>query len=106
MNKKLNYMAIIPIYGSVILLFWLFIKALKNQINKKKFHIYLICSGIIGFLSILIIILFLNLINSLVDINDFINGYGLLVAFIVGGYILNLYTFTLINKKWTSLEEI
>ncbi len=33
MNKKLNYMAIIPIYGSVILLFWLFIKALKNQIN-------------------------------------------------------------------------
>ncbi len=106
MNKKMNFLAVLPLYGAIILLFWLYIKAIKKQINKKKFHVYFICSGIIGFLSILIIILFLSLINSLVNINDFINGYGLLVAFILGGYIFNLYTFTLINKKWNSLEEL
>lgn len=103
MNKKLNYLAIVPIYGSVILLFWLFIKSIKNEINKKRFHAYFASCGIIGFLSILISILCLNFINSLIDISLFINNYGLITAFIVGGYLLNLYTFTLINKQWDDL---
>ena len=37
MNKKMNYLAIIPIFGTIILLFWLFIKMVKQEINKKKF---------------------------------------------------------------------
>ena len=106
MNKKINYLAIIPIYGTIILLLWLFIKMTKQEINKKKFHAYFISSALFGFLSVLIMILFLNFINSLVDITDFINNYGMLVAFIVGGYLMNIFTFTLINKKWNGLKLI
>lgn len=105
MNKKINYLAIIPIFGTVILFFWLFIKMAKQKINKKKFNAYFISSALFGFLSILITILFLNFINSLVDISNFINSYGILVAFIVGGYLMKLFTFTLINKKWNDLEK-
>lgn len=36
MNKKLNYLAVIPVFGTVILLFWLFIKLIKNEIAKKS----------------------------------------------------------------------
>lgn len=105
MNKKINYLAIIPIFGTVILFLWLSIKMAKQKINKKKFNAYFISSALFGFLSILITILFLNFINSLVDISNFINSYGILVAFIVGGYLMNLFTFTLINKKWNDLEK-
>lgn len=105
MNKKINYLAIIPIFGTVILFLWLFIKMAKQKINKKKFNAYFISSALFGFLSILITILLLNFINSLVDISNFINSYGILVAFIVGGYLMNLFTFTLINKKWNDLEK-
>ena len=105
MNKKMNYLAIIPIYGTVILLFWLFIKMARGNINKKKFHAYFISSALFGFLSILVAILLLNFINSLIDISSFIDSYGILIAFIVGGYLMNLFTFTLINKKWNDLEK-
>ena len=105
MNKKMNYLAIIPIYGTVILLFWLFIKMAREKINKKKFHAYFISSVLFGFLSVLISILFLNFINSFVDITNFINSYGILVVFIIDGYLMNLFTFTLINKRWSDLEK-
>ena len=106
MNKKINYLAIIPIFGTVILLLWLFIKMAREEINKKKFHAYFISSALFGFLSILVAILLLNFINSLTDIASFINSYGIFIAFIVGGYLLNLFTFTLINKKWNDLEKL
>ena len=64
MNKKINCLAIIPIFGTVILFFWLFIKMTKQKINKNKFNAYFISSALFGFLSILITILFLNFINS------------------------------------------
>ncbi len=105
MNKKINYFAILPIFGSVILFFWLFIKMIKQEINKKRFHAYFISSALFVFLSILIVILFLNFINSLVDITNFINSYGIIIAYVVGGYLMNLFTFTLINKKWDDLEK-
>lgn len=78
---------------------------IKQEINKKRFHAYFISSALFGFLSILIVILFLNFINSLVDITNFINSYGIIIAYVVGGYLMNLFTFTLINKKWDDLEK-
>ena len=106
MNKKMNYLAIIPIFGTIILLFYLFIKMIKKEINKKKFHAYFISSALIGFLSILISNLFLNFINLFINISNFIDGYGIIIAFIVGGYLMNLFTFTLINKKWDDLGKL
>ena len=105
MNKKLKFLAIIPLFGTIILWFWLFVKLLKQVINKKKFNAYFASSALFGFLSILIILLFLKFINSLVNIDIFIDNYGIVFAFIVGGYLMNLYTFTLIYKKWDELEK-
>lgn len=101
----MNYLVILPIFGTVILWLWLFIKMVREKINKKKFHAYFISSALFGFLSILIIILFLNFINSLVDGTNFVNSYGIVIAFIIGGYLMNLFTFALINKKWNVLEK-
>lgn len=104
MNKKMNSLSIIPIFGTVILFLWLFIKMANREINKNKFHAYFISSALFGFLSILISILFIYFINSFVDAT-FINSYGILIAFLVGGYLMNLFTFTLINKRWNDLEK-
>ena len=73
----------------------------KQEINKKKFHAYFISSALFGFLSILITILFFNFINSLTDITNFINSYGILVAFLVGGYLMNLFTLLWLIKNGT-----
>ena len=63
MNKKINLLIIIPIYGAIILMIWLFIKMIKEEINKKNFYSIFISSALFGFLSILVIILFLKFIN-------------------------------------------
>lgn len=103
----MNYLAIIPIYGAVILLFWLFIKMARGEIDKKRFHEYFISSALVGFLSILISILFLNFINSLIDITNFINSYGILIASIAGGYLMNFFTITATEKAnaWSYINR-
>lgn len=105
MNKKINLLIIIPIYGTIILMIWLFIKMIKEEINKKIFYAIFISSALFGFLSILITILFLNIINSLTNITYFIDNYGMLFSFIIGGYLMNLFTFILINRKWNDLKK-
>ena len=37
MNKKLKYLSIIPLYGTILLLVYLFVLCLKEKISKKKF---------------------------------------------------------------------
>ncbi len=105
MNKKMNCLAVLPIFGSVSLLLWLFVKMVKQEVNPYKFHAYFISSALFGFVSILATVLFLDFINSLIIVSDFIRNYGLFAAFIIGGYIMNFFTFTLINKKWNDLEQ-
>lgn len=105
MNKKINLLIIIPIYGTIILMIWLFVKMIKEEINKKIFYAIFISNVLFGFLSILITILFLNIINSLTNITYFIDNYGMLFSFIMGGYLMNLFTFILINRKWNDLKK-
>lgn len=105
MNKKINLLIIILIYGTIILMIWLFIRMIKEEINKKIFYAIFISSALFGFLSILITILFLNIINSLTNITYFIDNYGMLFSFIIGGYLMNLFTFILINRKWNDLKK-
>ena len=105
MNKKINLLIIIPIYGAIILMIWLFIKMIKEEINKKNFYVIFISSALFGFLSILVIILFLKFINFLINITYFIDNYGMLFSFIIGGYLMNLFTFILINRKWNDLKK-
>lgn len=99
MNKKMNYLAIIPIYGSIILIFWLFIKMIKREIDMKQLSAYLASTAIVGFLSILVSVLFFKFIGSIFAGITFINNYGLILGFVLGGYLMNLFTFVMINKK-------
>ena len=79
---------------------------MKKQINKKWFSAFFISCGLFGFLSILILILFMNFLNSISDISNFISSYGMLVVFIVAGYLLNLYSFYIFNKYEYKFYEI
>ena len=99
MNKKMNYLAVIPIYGSVILLLWLFIKTIKREIDMKQLSAYLASSALVGFLSILVSVLFFKFVGSILANSTFINNYGLILGFVLGGYFMNLFTFTMLNKK-------
>ena len=100
MNKKVNYFAAIPIYGSVLLMLLLFIKTAKREIELKEFLACFISSGLMGFFSILISVLLFGFINELLDKNTFINDYGLVFGFILGGYLMNLFTFKMVNKRF------
>lgn len=104
MNKKLNYLAVIPVFGTVILLFWLFIKLIKNEIAKKKYYAYFICCGLVGGLSVALITFFLYFINLHFDILSFIESYGMILVYIISGYIMNFYSFTFINLKWDDIH--
>lgn len=106
MNKKINYVFLIPIYGTVILLLYMFIKMVKKQINKKWFHAFFISCGLFGFLSIIIVMLFMYFINCFINISNFIDSYGMLLNFIVSGYLLNLFTFYVFNKYEYKFYEI
>ena len=101
----MNYFAVIPIWGAIILLVWLFVKALKQEINRKRFNTCLMSSALVGFISIMVVVLLLKLIDTAVDISDFTSRYGVIVSFVAGGYLMNLFTFLLINKKWDRLQS-
>ncbi len=105
MNKKINYLVLIPSWGTVIILIFLFIKSIRKEINKKKFNALFFRCGILSLLSKLVVILLLLFINSLIDITRFIDNYGILVEFVIGGYLMNIFTFTLINKKWNDIKN-
>ena len=99
MDKKLNCLAAIPVFGSVILLFWLFIQTIKQEFDIKRFCAYFAGCAFAGFLSMLVSVLFFKFINSLMGQTGFVNDYGLVLAFIMGGYLMNFFTFTLFNKQ-------
>lgn len=105
MNKKINYLAIFPVFGTCIVLFILFIKMMRQEITKKKFYMYMFSCGLFGFLSILITILMLKFINDLTNHETFINTYGILIGYIIGGYIMNLFTFILVNKHYEEIKK-
>ena len=101
MKNKINYLALIPIWGTIILFFWLFLKTAKQEVERKAFRLCFILSGFVGFLTIQGTILLVLVVCRLTDIEvtDTVYGYANLIAYIVGGYLLNLFSFILVNKK-------
>lgn len=99
MDKKMNWLAAIPIYGSVIIMLWLFIKTIKKEINMKQLSAYLASSALVGFLSILVSVLLFKFVGAIFLNSPFFNDYGLILGFVLGGYLTNLFTFAMINKK-------
>lgn len=99
MNRKMWWLAILPIYGTVIMVFLLFIKVFRRELEMKKFMVCLFSSGLLGFLSILIAVLLFKFLNFLFIGNNFLNNYGLALGFLLGGYLMNFFVFTMIIKK-------
>ena len=104
MNKKMNFFAILPLYGSIIALIWLFIKSIKKEINKKKFKLYFYSCGLMGGISILLLMLFLFFLKNQFNFFNEHFSISLVVVLILGGYLMNIYTFLLLNKKWEDLK--
>ena len=98
MKRKINYLAFIPFFGGVLLLFSLYFKALTNKINRKEYIKFFIFSGLITVLSWIVVILIMTGINQFVNVEELVNLY--VVIFILGcGCVLNWYTFTWFNKN-------
>ena len=104
MNKKLNFLAIIPVFGTVILLVYLFFLALKKDISRKKFMItFWICGIVSGICWIGIFLIFSLLANKLPDL--FVGTNWIPVAIVIAGYMMNFFTFVFLNKKWKNLFD-
>ena len=104
MSKKLNHLAALPLYGTIILLIFLYVKMIKGEINKEKFCKFFWTYGLLGALAFFACMLSLAFVSALVDIRNYI-VYGILFVIIVGGYLFNLLVFTSANKQWDELME-
>lgn len=104
MNKDMNYLAVIPLYGAVILMAWLFIKGMRHEVHFKKAVKYFFLCGLIGVASMVVVALLALLVNSLVAEPNFFVKYFRLFILLIGGYIMNIFSFLLINKKWDELS--
>ena len=90
--KKMKYLAVIPTYGSVLLLFWLFIKMLKREINTKKFYIYFYLITLMGGSAYIILkLLLLLMINPAVEKTVF-RDYIMIAVDVLCGYLINLFS--------------
>ena len=101
MDKKLSYLRYIPLYGTIIVIFVLFVKAVKKELNYSKFmklffKIGFMTAGIILPLQLLLIV-----------INNYVIRISLPIIFLVtiflGGYLMNYFAFKMINKKYNEL---
>ncbi|MBE6943656.1 MAG: hypothetical protein E7453_05280 [Ruminococcaceae bacterium] len=104
MSRKLKYLGVIPLYGAIILWFSLFIKVLKQEVDKKKLSKYFWRCGLLGGFIYIALMLGLVAVSKTVDIKDYIS-YGILIVVIIGGYLLNLITFKTLNKHWDEFVE-
>lgn len=95
----MNYFAIIPLYGTIILLIWLFIKGLKNEIRMHKFMGYFFVCAFVGSLLFCLPLFTLAYVSSLVTTVRLMK-YCFIPTFILSGYLMNLFVFIFINKKW------
>ncbi len=102
MSRKLNYLAAVPLYGTVVLWLLLFWRVVRQEISKKKFNTYFWRCGLLGGFIYIALMLGLVVVSKVVDIKEYI-GYGILVVLVIGGYLLNLITFKTLNKHWDEL---
>ena len=110
MNKEMNWLAVIPVWGTIILYVWLFTKSLKREINPKKLVLYFFLSGFVGIVSTLLCVISIVYLSTLTDMSNLISTFGStflqFIMSIVTGYIVNIFTLSLINIKWDDLEDI
>ena len=100
MNKKMNFLAIFPSFGSLVLLLYLSIKVFKGELRKDRFCPVAMIGIAFCFIVNLFTYLFLYAINFFVDITVFINTTGQWLAGIISLYAMNFFFFAIFNKHW------
>lgn len=103
MNKKLKYLSIIPLYGACILFVYLFILSLKDKISKKNFFKSFILCAIVSAICWYMIMMIVYIVSEKIIHFDF-NTIGLILTMIIGGYIINVFTFKYVDAKWNYLS--
>lgn len=103
MNKKLKYLSFIPLYGTCILLIHLFIMSIKEKISKKKFFRAFIICAVVSAISWYMVMMIVYIISKHIIYFDF-NTIGLLITMVIGGYVINVFTFKYFDKKWGYLS--
>lgn len=104
MKKELKYLSAIPLYGTCILLIYLFVLSIKEKISKKKFlKVFIVCavsSAICWYMVMMII----YIISQRIIPFDFYY-LGIILTLVVAGYLINAFSFTLVDKKWNYLTS-
>lgn len=103
MNNKLKYLSIIPLYGTCILFVYLFILCLKDKISKKNFFKIFILCAIISAICWYMVMMIVYIVSKKLIHFDF-NTIGLIITMIIGGYIINAFTFKYVDIKWNYLS--
>lgn len=102
MNKKLKYLSIIPLYGTCVLFVYLFILSLKDKISKKKFFKSFFICAIFSAICWYMVMMIVYIVSEKLIHFDF-NSVGLIISMIIGGYIINAFTFKYVDIKWNYL---
>ena len=102
MNKKLKYLSIIPLYGTCILFVYLFILSLKDKISKKNFFKSFILCAIVSAICWYMVMMIVYIVSEKLIHFDF-NSIGVIITMIIGGYIINAFTFKYVDIKWNYL---
>ena len=102
MNKKLKYLSIIPLYGTCVLFVYLFILSLKDKISKKNFFKRFFICAIVSAICWCMVMMIVYFVSEKLIHFDF-NSVGLIISMIIGGYIINAFTFKYVDIKWNYL---
>ncbi|MBR7160280.1 MAG: hypothetical protein IKD20_04500 [Clostridia bacterium] len=105
MNKKLKNLAIIPLFGTCILFVYLFVLSIREKISKKKFVKNFILCAVVSIVCWLMVMMIVYIFSKNIIHFDF-DSLGLIITMIIGGYMMNIFTFKYIDKKWNDLSCI
>lgn len=102
MNKKIKYLSLIPLYGTCILLIYLFVLSIKEKILKKVFvKTFMICAIVSAICWYMVMIIVYIVSKSIIPFN--FNAFGILITMVIGGYMINAFSFVYIDKKWNNM---
>lgn len=102
MDKKLKYLSAIPLFGTCILLVYLFVLSLKNRISRKRFiKAFWICSVVAAICCCAVFLILKAVTGSMPDFN--FNVTGRILVAVIAGYMMNAFTFIYLDKIWYSL---
>lgn len=95
--KRISYLVLLPLYGACILVIYLYIQVLRRKVFLKQFIKFFVLTAVVGVITIYGVVGILELVYSWTA-SSFIDKYELVLVIVIGGYLMNLFTFVIFNK--------